>query len=76
MTGNEIKLMIVEEFKTQGLAIGEDAAIAIVKVVFGLIPKVVLATDNKIDDILAAIVPIIEPKIMEMLDEIDGQIGN
>lgn len=71
----EIKKMIVEELKLNGLEISEDVAIAVVKVVLGLIPKVVIATENKVDDLLLALLPIIEPKILEALDKIDGKIG-
>ena len=70
-----IKAMIVAELKEQGLEIGEEMAIAAVKVILGLVPKIVIATENKIDDLLLALLPIIEPKIMEALDKIDGEEG-
>lgn len=71
----DLKEMIKEEFKKSGLDIAEDAAVAAVKAVFSIIPKVIIATENKYDDLLLAVLPIIEPKILEMLDKIDGQEG-
>jgi len=75
MTNEEIKKMIVEELKNNGLEIGEDAAVMVVKALFNIVPKIVLATDNKIDDLLIAILPLIERPIMAALDKIDGVEG-
>lgn len=73
MSEVNIKDLIVAELKANGLDIAEDVAVSIVKVVFGLVPKIVLATDNKVDDLLIAVLPIIEAPIMAILDKIDGK---
>lgn len=70
-----VKKLIVEELKKSGLDIAEDAAIAAVRAVFGVLPKVFLATPNKYDDLIIPLLGVIEPKLMEMLDKIDGQVG-
>lgn len=74
MTNEEIKKMIVEELKKEGLEIGEDAAISTVKVLLGILKKVVITTENKYDDIALVILPVIEPAIFAALDKIDGKI--
>lgn len=73
MEGKEIKAMIVAELKEQGLDIAEDVAIRLAKVILGLVPKIVVATDTKIDDMFLPVLGIIEPKLMELLDQIDGK---
>jgi hypothetical protein len=73
MANDEIKKMIVEELEKNGLSIAEDAAVNIVKVLFGLIPKVVSATENKYDDLLLILLPAIQPTVMEALDRINGK---
>jgi hypothetical protein len=69
----EIKKELLEKIKEQGLEIGEEAAMAIVKIAFPLLIKLVLQTSNKFDDVLAVLLPVIEPKILEALDKIDGK---
>ena len=56
--------------KDAGLDVGEDAAIAAVKAVFKALPKIALATENKIDDLVAPVLLMLEPKLVEMLDAI------
>lgn len=71
----DLKEMIMAELKKSGLDIAEDAAVAVVKAMFVLFPKIVIATENKYDDLLLAVLPVLEPKVMELLDKIDGQEG-
>jgi predicted histidine transporter YuiF (NhaC family) len=71
----DIKKMIVEELKKEGLNVAEDAAVSMVKAVLKIVPKVVSETENKVDDLLIAIVPVIEPSLMDLLDKIDGEEG-
>lgn len=71
----DIKKIIVAEFKAEGLEIAEDVAIRLTKVAFKAIPKIVLATDNKADDLLIPLFAVIEPPVMKALDKIDGKEG-
>jgi len=73
MTNAELKKMVVEELKKEGLDVAEEAAVSLVKALFRVIPKVVLATENKMDDLLIPVLAVVEPKIMELLDKIDGK---
>lgn len=75
MSEQDIKKIIVEEFKAEGLEIAEDVAVRITKVAFRAIPKVVLATDNKVDDYLIPLLALVEKPVMTALDKIDGQQG-
>ena len=75
MESVDIKKLIIDELKKEGLDIAEDAAISAVKAVLKVVPKVVAATENKVDDILVAIIPVIEPALLDLLDKIDGEEG-
>ena len=70
----DIKKMIVDELKEAGVDIAEDAATAVVRAVFKVIPKVALATENKIDDMFVPVLGIIEPQIIKLVDKIDGKV--
>ncbi len=71
----DIKKIIVEEFKAEGLEIAEDVAIRLTKVAFRVLPKVVSATETKVDDLLIPLLSVIEAPVMKALDKIDGQEG-
>ena len=75
MEGQEIKELIVIELKSAGLNIAEDAAIAAAKAVLVVLPKIVAKTQNKYDDLLLPVLSVLEPKLMELLDKIDGVEG-
>lgn len=69
------KKVLLKELKQAGLNIGEDAAKEVVKAVFKALPNFVLVTENKIDDLLVAILPVLEPHVLKMMDAIDGEEG-
>lgn len=66
---------LVKQLKKAGLNVGEDAAAEVVKAVFKALPSFVLATENKYDDMLIALFPIIEKEILSKIDKIDGKEG-
>lgn len=68
-----IKKMIVEELKNGGLEVAEDSAVKAVKVLFKLLPKIVMATPTPYDNLLIPLLPVIEPAVLELLDQIDGK---
>ena len=68
------KKVLIKELKQAGLNVGENAAKEVVKAVFKAIPKFVLATENKADDLLVAILPVVEPHVLSLLDKIDGEV--
>lgn len=70
-----LKEEIVELLKSKGLDVAEDAAIGVVKGLFEVLPAIVLKTENKYDDLLIPMLAVLEPKVMELLDGIDGKEG-
>lgn len=68
------KKALLKELKKAGLNIGEDAVKGVVEAVFDALPKFFLATENKIDDVAVAILPVIKPHVMAALDKIDGEV--
>lgn len=69
----EMKKIIVEELKAVGMDIAEEAAEKAVKAIFKAIPKALAASENKMDDMLIPLLGLIEPKVMELIDGIDGK---
>ena len=67
--------ILLEELKKEGLDVAEDALIGVVKALFKAMPKFFVATDNKYDDMVIALLPLIEPEIIKMLDQVDGKEG-
>lgn len=63
---------IAEILKKAGLEIGEDVAVATVKGVIKALPDILLATENKMDDMLIPLLALIEKPILDLLDKIDG----
>lgn len=69
----DAKKILMEELKKEGLDVAEDAAMGACKAVFKALPKFFLATENKYDDMVIALLPVIEPQLMKLLDKIDGE---
>ena len=70
----DYKLLLIE-LKKHGLDLAEDAARDVVEAVFSWLETEVVKTENKIDDLLVAILPVIKPHILKAIDKIDGQEG-
>lgn len=69
----DAKQVLLDELKKQGLDIAEDAAMSTVKAVIKALPQFFLSTENKYDDILIGILPIIEPSLLKIIDDLDGE---
>lgn len=63
--------LIVEELKAEGIEVAEELAKNVVKAVFRALPKVVAATENKVDDLLLPAFAILEPKLLALVDDIN-----
>ena len=63
--------ILVEELKKEGIELAEETAKMACKALFRAIPKVVVASENKYDDMLLAVLPVIEPMIMNLLEDIN-----
>lgn len=70
---SDAKQVLLDELKKEGLDVAEDAAMAACKAVFKALPKFFMATENKYDDLLVGILPVIEPSVIKLLDDIDGE---
>lgn len=73
MSDHDVKKLVLEELKKEGINLAEDAVAGIVKAVFRAIPKVVLATPNSVDDLLVPVLAVVEPKVLELVDKLDGE---
>ncbi len=71
----EIKKIIEEELKAQGLEIAEEAAISAFKAIVKAAPRIAAITENKVDDFAVNILPFVETKVLDLLDKIDGKVG-
>ena len=66
---------LVEILKDHGLDIAEEAAKVLVEDVLNWVEQQVIASPNKYDDLVLAILPILKPKLLEAIDKIDGEVG-
>ena len=64
---------LVEELKGKGLPVAEEAAKVVVEAVLDWVQKSAVVSDNKVDDFIAAVIPVIKPVIMEQVGKIDGK---
>lgn len=70
---DELKKELVLELKKLGIELGEEAAIKLVQIAFRMMPKILAQTENKTDDLLIPLLALVEPKIIELLEKIDGK---
>ena len=67
------KNALLKELKKAGLNIGEDAVEAVVEAVFKAIPIHLAKKNHPAAVIVAGLLPIIKPFVLEMVDKIDGE---
>lgn len=66
--------VLVSKLKDKGLDVAEDAAVIIYDVVTEWVMESAQASENKMDDMLLAVLPVINGYVKaELLDKIDGQ---
>jgi hypothetical protein len=58
--------------KGEGLDVAEDVAVATVRSVFRALPKIAAIIPGSIEDMVVQIILTMEPKVLAMLDKIDG----
>ena len=73
MEGKKPLEIFVEELKKEGQEVAEEAVKGIVKAVFKSLPKVVLASENKYDDMLVPVLAVVEPKVLELVEQINKE---
>lgn len=64
---------LVAELKKNGLDLAEDAARVAAESVLDWLSSSAVASENKVDDVLVALVPVVKPYVMDMIDKIDGE---
>lgn len=65
--------LLVEKLKAKGLDLAEDAAVIVVDEVFAWAAEEAVKSENKIDDIIAGLLPMIKPVIIsDVIDKIDN----
>ena len=72
---SDIRKALIKELKQAGLNVGEESVKQVVEAVLNAIPKFVASTENKVDDLLVVLIPVIKPHIMKAIDKIDGEEG-
>jgi hypothetical protein len=75
MSSENIKKILKEELAVAGLDIAEEAAVKAFKAVMKAAPKIAAETATGVDDLLVQVLPFVEPKVLALLDGIDGQVG-
>ena len=65
--------LLLAELKKDGLEVAEDAAILLVDKTLDWLVSEVVKTENKYDDLLVVIMPVIKPIIMAKLEEISKE---
>lgn len=66
---------LVELLKDKGLDVAEDAAVVLLESVFDWVQASAIKSENKVDDIVAGLLPAIKPYVLEQIDKIDGKVG-
>ncbi len=67
------KEIILKELKAAGLDIAEESTAAVVRGTLNAIEEIVKQTENKYDDMLLPVLEIVKPKLMKLIDTIDGE---
>jgi len=62
-----------DKLKDHGLDLAEDATRLLVEDVLDWVAEEVIKTENKYDDMLVAIIPMVKPALLKAVDKIDGE---
>lgn len=61
--------------KSNGLVLAEDAAEIVAKSTFEWLDQSADLSENKLDDLLKAVLPLVKPMVFKAIDKIDGAEG-
>ncbi len=64
---------LVDKLKEEGLDVAEDVAVKLVKSVLGWVEEEVVASENKYDDMVLAVLPALKKELFKAIDKIDGE---
>lgn len=63
--------IFVEELKKEGLELAEESAKMAAHAFLNSVEKMIVASENKYDDLLLPLVGIAKPELMKLIDEIN-----
>lgn len=66
---------LMSKMKAEGMDVAEEAAKTAVSCVLDWVAESALKSENKMDDMVAPLIPVLKPHIMELIDKIDGEEG-
>lgn len=66
---------LTEKLKDQGLGLAEDAAEKAYEAVKNWILESAAESENKYDDLLLAVIPVLDEQVKKAIDKIDGEEG-
>lgn len=66
---------LVEILKSNGLELAEETAELAVKSVLEWVEKSAELSENKYDDLLKAVIPMVKPLLLKAVDKVDGKEG-
>lgn len=64
---------LVNRLKGQGLDLAEDAAKLVATSVLDWVSDSVVVTDNKFDDMILAVMPVVRDFVLKEIDKLDGK---
>ena len=66
---------LAEKLKARGLNVAEDVATEVLGAVFEFFEESAVLSENKYDDLLLAILPMLKSEALKAIDKIDGEVG-
>jgi len=66
---------LAEKLKARGLDVAEDVATEVLGAVFEFFEESAVLSENKYDDLLLAILPMLKSEALKAIDKIDGEVG-
>ena len=66
---------LVEKLKARGLDVAEDVATEVLGAVFEFFEESAVLSENKYDDLVLAILPMLKNEALKAIDKIDGEVG-
>ena len=63
------------KLKEKGLDLAEEVAEDIVVSVFETAEEVIKESSNKVDDLFLPVIGLVKPKVLGLIDKIDGEVG-
>lgn len=69
----ENQVSLLKELKKEGLNIGEEAVVKVVRAVFAAVPKHLQQKGSPYAPVAAGLLPVLLPHVLAFVDKIDGE---